>query len=212
MTTLVVMAKECVPGRVKTRLHPPFTLDQAAQIAAASLSDTLAAASRWRYERRVLCFAGDRPPPESAGWDVVPQEGAGLDDRIAAVLDSCEGPTVLIGMDTPQVRAEHLPPDAWPDGVDAWLGMAADGGFWALALARPDGALVRGVPMSRADTGRCQRRRLDTAGLTVADLPVLCDIDDDASLREVASGLDEGTLPALLASLDAGRSAVGGSR
>ena len=44
MSALVVIAKECLPGRVKTRLHPPFTMAEAAAIAAASLADTLAAA------------------------------------------------------------------------------------------------------------------------------------------------------------------------
>ncbi|HEY3649911.1 MAG TPA: hypothetical protein VGL33_18240, partial [Streptosporangiaceae bacterium] len=39
---IVVIAKEPYPGRVKTRLTPPFTPVQAAELAAASLSDTLA--------------------------------------------------------------------------------------------------------------------------------------------------------------------------
>lgn len=40
-TTLLVLAKEPVPGRVKTRLTPPFTPEEAAELAAASLADTL---------------------------------------------------------------------------------------------------------------------------------------------------------------------------
>ena len=35
MTTVVVICKEAVPGKVKTRLHPPLTLEQAAEVAAA---------------------------------------------------------------------------------------------------------------------------------------------------------------------------------
>ena len=42
MTTLVVVAKEAVPGRVKTRLHPPYSLEQAATLAQACLLDTQA--------------------------------------------------------------------------------------------------------------------------------------------------------------------------
>src|SRR2546426_834207 len=42
---LIVLAKAPVPGRVKTRLCPPATLDQAADLAAAALLDTLAAAA-----------------------------------------------------------------------------------------------------------------------------------------------------------------------
>ena len=39
----VVIAKEPVPGRVKTRLTPPFTPAEAALLAEAALADTLAA-------------------------------------------------------------------------------------------------------------------------------------------------------------------------
>ncbi|WP_374976792.1 DUF2064 domain-containing protein [Microbacterium trichothecenolyticum] len=202
MTTLVVMAKECVPGRVKTRLHPPYTLEEAARIAAASLSDTLAFADALPVERRVLSFAGFRTPGQAPGWEVVVQPEGGLDERIAAALDCCSGPTLLLGMDTPQVREVHVAPAlAWPAGTDAWLGPATDGGFWALALRHPDGALVRGVTMSRDDTGAQQRRRLESAGLSVGALPVLTDIDTAESLADVASELPDGRLLDLLGSL-----------
>lgn len=187
MTTLIVLAKECIPGRVKTRLHPPFSYVEAARIAAASIADTLAAVASLPASRRILCFDGVNPPPGTAEYEIVPQVSGGLDERIAAVLDECSGPTVLIGMDTPQISAEHLRPifETWPDGIDAWFGPATDGGFWALALAEPVGALVRGVPMSQSDTGTVQRARLVDAGLTVADLDPLTDVDSAADLLEV---------------------------
>ncbi|OEV21105.1 glycosyltransferase, partial [Streptomyces nanshensis] len=42
-TTLLVIAKEPLPGRAKTRLCPPCTPQQAARLAAAALHDTLEA-------------------------------------------------------------------------------------------------------------------------------------------------------------------------
>jgi hypothetical protein len=93
-------------------------------------------------------------------------------------------------MDTPQLTAAHLAPalspDGW-DGYDAWFGPAEDGGFWALGLARPEPRLVLGVPMSRADTGALQRRRLVEAGLRVRDLPLLRDVDTAADAARVAA-------------------------
>lgn len=191
MTTLIVLAKECIPGKVKTRLHPPFSLVQAATIAAASLDDTIAAVAPLPAARRVLCFDGDVAPASAAGFDVVPQVAGGLDDRLAAIFDAVEGPAVLVGMDTPQLDAASLAPvfETWPAGVDAWFGPALDGGFWTLALADIPrrGDLIRGVPMSRDDTGVLQRARLVEAGLGVRDLEPLQDIDDAEALADVVA-------------------------
>ena len=191
MTTLIVLAKECIPGKVKTRLHPPYTLEQAATIAAASLDDTISAVASLPATRRVLCFDGDVAPASAAGFDVVPQVAGGLDDRLAAIFDAVEGPAVLVGMDTPQPDAAMLAPifQPWPAGVDAWFGPALDGGFWTLALADIPrrGDLIRGVPMSQDDTGALQRARLVEAGLGVRDLEPLRDIDDAAALAAVVA-------------------------
>ena len=57
-----MIAKEPVPGRVKTRLTPAFTPLEAAALAEASLTDTLDAVSRTTVARRVLALDG-RPGP-----------------------------------------------------------------------------------------------------------------------------------------------------
>ncbi|HEY3238399.1 MAG TPA: DUF2064 domain-containing protein [Acidimicrobiia bacterium] len=209
MTTIVVMAKEPRPGRCKTRLCPPATPAQAAALAEAALADTLAAVAGTPTHRRVLALDG-RPgrwcPP---GFTVLPQRGDGLDERLAAALADVAlsgfgNPTLLIGMDTPQVSPALLGATlarlASP-GIDAVLGPAPDGGWWALGLRRPDPAATLGVPMSTPDTGAVQRRRLDALGLRVADLVELRDVDmiDDAVAvaQEAPGGRFARTLAAL---------------
>lgn len=201
--TMIVLAKECVPGRVKTRLHPPFTLAEAARIAQGALDDTIAAVTAVDAER-MLCVQGMLPA--EPGFRQVPQAGGGLDERIGAVIDEVDGPFLLIGMDTPQVESRMLQAtiDDWPDDVDAWFGPAADGGFWLLGMRSTAelrsrlgagarrGDLVRGVGMSLDDTGAMQRARLVDAGLRVADLPTLTDIDDVEALRRVRPLLPTG--------------------
>ncbi|MET1053628.1 MAG: DUF2064 domain-containing protein [Mycetocola sp.] len=189
MTTLVVIAKETIPGKVKTRLHPPLSLEQAAELAAAAIADTLAAVAPLDASRRILLFDGNRLPPGSELYEVMDQVEGDLDVRLGAMFDELDGPTILIGMDTPQVTAELLAPvfDEWPTDVDAWFGAATDGGFWALALRRPDGDLLRGVPMSRDDTGRIQLDRLRDAGLTVRQLDALEDVDTFDNAVSVAA-------------------------
>ena len=188
MTTLIVIAKECIPGRVKTRLHPPLSLEQAATLASASLADTFRAVSTLDASRRILLFDGNLFPLGSEPYDVIHQVSGDLDMRLGAIFDACEGPTVLVGMDTPQLDAAMLAPlfGEWPTDIDAYLGLAGDGGYWTIAMAEPDGSLIRGVPMSRDDTGQLQLERLTEAGLRVRMLPELIDVDTIDDARHVA--------------------------
>ena len=191
---VVIIAKEPVPGRVKTRLTPAFTPLEAAALAEASLTDTLDAVSRAPVARRVLALSG-RPgrwlPP---GFDVIGQRGQGLDERIAWALSDARVtlplPVVLIGMDTPQVTPELLAAAAEPlvsRTADATFGMAEDGGFWLLGLREVDPDLILGVPMSRGDTGARQLARLEQAGLRVTMLPELTDVDTVREAQQIAA-------------------------
>ena len=88
-------------------------------------------------------------------------------------------------MDTPQITAQILIEATAlmrMEGVDAVQGDADDGGYWAIGLQRPRPAAFADVPMSVDHTGAAQRARLAELDLTVADLPVLRDVDtiDDA--------------------------------
>src|SRR5262249_6077252 len=149
---LLVIAKQPVPGRVKTRLCPPCTPRQAAAVAAASLADTLRTVDATPAARRTLAICGTYVPP--AGWGLVRQQGDGLGRRLAhAFADTAAHglATLLIGMDTPQISPDQLAAVAGGlDRVDAVLGPAEDGGWWALALRDPAAAgVLAGVPMSR---------------------------------------------------------------
>ncbi|WP_405452048.1 DUF2064 domain-containing protein [Streptomyces erythrochromogenes] len=187
MSTLLVIAKAPVPGRVKTRLTTRFTPEQAAGLARAALEDTLAAVLATPCTRRVLVLDGRPGPWVPPGVEVVPQCAGGLDVRLAAAFALAEGPALLIGMDTPQVTPDLLAAGLDFTGADARYGPADDGGFWALGLAAPDPALLLGVPMSVPHTGEVQRRRLTAAGLAVRDLPELCDVDTPADAEQVAA-------------------------
>ena len=196
---LLVLAKAPVAGRVKTRLCPPFTPAEAAQLAEAALRDTLAAVADTPAAARTVVLDGDPGdwlpgdwlPPSST---VLPQRGGGLDERLAAAFDDAwalrPAPLLLVGMDTPQLTPALLTAAAralLADGTDAVLGPAADGGWWALGLRRPDPSLLLGVPMSTDATGAAQQARLAGAGLRVALLPVLTDVDDAQDARTVAA-------------------------
>ncbi|MGZ6793257.1 MAG: TIGR04282 family arsenosugar biosynthesis glycosyltransferase [Mycobacteriales bacterium] len=188
---VLVLAKEPVPGRVKTRLTPALTPEQAAEVARAALEDTLDAVRRADVAHRVLVLDGLWP---ADGFVLQPQCGGPLDERLATAFDDAWAavplPLLLIGMDTPQVTEVLLDKAVatlLSPGVDAVLGPTEDGGWWAMGLRRPHPELVRGVATSRDDTGAVQRARLLGAGLVVADLPLLRDVDTISDLRPVAA-------------------------
>src|SRR5579884_2830288 len=126
---LLVLAKEPVPGRAKTRLTPPCTPRQAAGLAGASLLDTLEVVGRTPAARRVLVFDGDATGWRPAGFEVIGQSGRGLGERLAAAFTAVAAPALLVGMDTPQLTPRLLREgiDAlMAPGVDAVLGPALD--------------------------------------------------------------------------------------
>jgi uncharacterized protein len=192
MTTLIVIAKAPVPGRVKTRLSPPFSAAECAALAEAALADTLETVLGAASSQPILALDGLPGRWLPPGFAVVPQVHGGLDARIAAAFATASqhanGPALLIGMDTPQVSLDLLRP-GW-DGADALVGLADDGGFWALGFRQPApemvGHAVRGVPMSRADTGAQQLARLRDRGLRTRLLPTLRDVDTVADAHAVA--------------------------
>jgi glycosyltransferase A (GT-A) superfamily protein (DUF2064 family) len=217
---VIVLAKAPEPGRVKTRLCPPATPSEAADLAAAALLDTLDAVERVPGVELVVALTGRlaraarRAELATAlhGRLLVPQRGDGLGERIAAAhVDTAALlpglPTLLVGMDTPQAGPTLLA--ACLDrlrvpGTDAVLGLAADGGWWAMGLRDPGAArLVAAVPTSRDDTGERTFRALQGAGLHVGLLPELTDVDTAADARAVADAAPGGRFAAAVASCPA---------
>jgi uncharacterized protein len=193
---LVVIAKEPVPGRVKTRLCPPCSPVEAARVAEAALADTLDAALGSRADRVVLALDG-RPGTWCPRRVTVIDQGRGtLDRRLAHAwsLVAAGGPVLQIGMDTPQVSAADLDramATLTADQVDAVLGPATDGGWWALGMQRPRPDAVLGVPTSRPDTGARQAARLAALGMRMRPLGLQTDIDtwpDAVAVAALAPG------------------------
>lgn len=186
---VAVIAKQPVPGRVKTRLTPPCTPEQAAELAAASLADVLDAAAASGAARKVVVLDGAPDGVVPDGWEVVPQRGGGLDERLAAAFDDLAAPALVVGMDTPQVSARQIAAGlrALDDGAPSVLGMALDGGYWCIGLQGPRPGALLGVPMSTETTGAAQRERLEGLGLPPVELEPLLDVDDIDSARGVAA-------------------------
>ncbi len=195
--SVLVVAKAPEAGRVKTRLGAEIGMERAADVAAAALLDTLAAATAAVGARHChvsldgeldRAVRGPELREALAGWSVHPQRGDGFGARLADAHGRIAGPVVQVGMDTPHLTADLLlAAAAGLDEHDAVLGPAEDGGWWVLALRDPaHAAALRDVPMSTPTTGADTRAALVGAGLDVGTTSTLRDVDELADADAVA--------------------------
>ena len=110
---------------------------------------------------------GDRPARRRTG-----------SSALASRSTHVGGPALLVGMDTPQVTSPPLAAATatLAGEADAVLGLADDGGYWAIGLRQAAAAPFVGVPMSTDRTGRDQSRA-SARGLRVELLPRIADVD-----------------------------------
>jgi uncharacterized protein len=201
---VMCIAKTPQPGRSKTRLCPPLSPQEASEVAWASLLDSLDAVAAVPAARHVLVLDGDEGPWIPPCFEVIPQRGLGLAERLAAAFTDVDADAVVIAMDTPQVTGDMLASAlAVLDRGDSVFGPAADGGYWLIGLRRHVSpiAVFHDIPMSQATTGASQLARLDSLGLRTHHLDTLRDIDVFDDLHAVAASCEGTRLAALVASL-----------
>jgi uncharacterized protein len=208
---ILVIAKSPVVGAVKTRLCPPCTHEEAAALALAALQDTLATVASVPRARPILVLDGPQGPWVPDGFEVFPQRGSGLAERLAAAFEDAGAPAFLVGMDTPQLTPPLISAAVerlGAPGIDAVLGLALDGGWWGIGLRSDDPRVFEAVPMSTRRTGAAQLARLRELGLVTDEtLPVLRDVDGYEDAVAVADEAPHTRFAAAVAALALGVSA-----
>jgi rSAM/selenodomain-associated transferase 1 len=187
---VALVAKAPVAGRVKTRLCPPLSPAQAAELAAAMLAD-VAATVRTSGLAAWCVHAGPPEPVRAvvgAGLPLVPQRGDDLGARLAAcqrdLVDAGFDPVVLLGGDVPTVEPALLAEAvARAETADVVLGPARDGGYTMLVTHRPTPELFTGVDLGTERVREQTLARAAEAGLTAATVAVRHDLDTLADLH-----------------------------
>jgi uncharacterized protein len=214
LCALAVMTKAPQAGRVKTRLVPPLTPDEAAELSECFLRDTAATISIVCSRRPV----GDANASHSeaptmargiavytpvgaesaydgilpADFSLLPQRGDKFGERLYFAVEdlfNCGFEAVcLIDSDSPTVPAENFAEAVELLRVNddrVVLGPSDDGGYYLIGVKKPHRQLFEQIDWSTDRVLNQTIRRTNEIGLELKLLPNGYDVDDDASLRRL---------------------------
>lgn len=190
---VIVVAKQPVPGRVKTRLCPPLSPEQAAGLAVRFLDNTIGIAQ----ESRAEVWLGYAPDDAKAwfvqryrGIGLVPQGTGDLGERMARLFEAAFragfGQVALVGTDTPALttaRIEECLDSLAPNTLV--LGPSEDGGYYLIGLTAAHPALFEGAPWSTDNVFVATMALAEEAGLRIVLLPFERDVDTPNDLRRL---------------------------
>jgi len=207
---LAVMAKAPRPGKVKTRLSPPLTLDQSAAINICFLRDTtenidsVAASSK---AAGIISYTpiGDEALFDNllpAGFALIPQLGDGFGERLLATAEdllACGyGSVCLIDSDSPTVPAaafRQAVTELQKEGDRIVLGPSHDGGYYLIGLKRAHPEPFTNITWSTSTVFAKTIAAAKTASLEAVTLPLWYDVDDAESLDILTAELLHNTAP-----------------
>jgi rSAM/selenodomain-associated transferase 1 len=185
---LGIFAKEPLPGRVKTRLCPPLTPEQAARLYRESLMETVTAIADVPAEP-VLFYEGDANFFRKCFPRLkrVPQGAGDLGERMNRAFgylfaEGCRA-AVLIGTDSPD-----LPPPLITKAFvtlgqcDLTMIPALDGGYVLIGIRHHHPELFEDIPWSTAGVLPITRQRADELGLTCRLVGQWFDLDNASDL------------------------------
>ncbi|HEX4696732.1 MAG TPA: TIGR04282 family arsenosugar biosynthesis glycosyltransferase [Candidatus Udaeobacter sp.] len=203
---LAVMTKAPHPGQVKTRLSPPLTPHEAAELNKAFLLDTGAAISRATKTSPAYGVAVYTPADAASAYvDILPatfvllpQRGESFGERLyfAAVdlFSSGFASVCLIDSDSPTVSAETFATAVKRLNVDrdtVVLGPCEDGGYYLIGINKPHRELFERIDWSTERVLDQTMQRASEIGMEPELLPVGYDVDDRAALQRLCVELLE---------------------
>jgi rSAM/selenodomain-associated transferase 1 len=200
LCALAVMTKAPQPGRVKTRLTPPLSAEEAAALNICFLRDTASAILGAAHEKRATGIAVYTPVGAEKAYAgilpdefvLVPQRGEAFGERLSAATEDLLqlgfDSLCLIDSDSPTV-----PEKVFAEAVDILardedsvvLGPSDDGGYYLIGLTKPHRHLFKAIDWS---TERVLEQTIEAAreiNLPVHLLPMWYDVDDRGTLSRL---------------------------
>lgn len=196
---LLVVAKKPIPGQTKTRLCPPLTYDQAADLYSCFLRDTLDTMREVTAVKRMIGYmpddAQDYFSQLAPDMELICQRGDSLGERLDnllnTVLNNGFRQAVVMDSDSPTLPASYLNQAFMCLAeVDVVLGPTRDGGYYLIGLKQPQPYLLRQVQMSTSHVLTDTLRRVEVTGLTASLLPPWYDVDDITDLYQLSQQIN----------------------
>ncbi|MEY2479089.1 MAG: uncharacterized protein QOI04_16 [Verrucomicrobiota bacterium] len=198
------MTKAPRAGKVKTRLTPPLTPQEAADLNVCFLRDiasAIMAATRNSAARGIGIYT---PPGKEKSFDeilpdefrLVVQRGEGFGDRLIFAAEDLLTvgfqSVCLINSDSPTVPSETFAEAATElakPGEGIVLGPSDDGGYFLIGLKKLDRHLFADIDWSTEKVFAQTKQRAAEIGVPVHELPRGFDVDDRATLHRLCDEL-----------------------
>jgi uncharacterized protein len=218
---MAIMAKAPSAGRVKSRLSPLLSPEEAMDLGGCFLSDMTANLARVARDARVDPFIAFAPAGSEAAFDAIVAPGTRLvlaDGSRAAppgvvglglcllqaaalLFDRGYGAVALLNADSPTLPTSLLLQAARLLLVPrdrVVIGPSFDGGYYLIGIRRVHAELFRAIDWSTEQVTEQTRQRALALGLEMLDLEAWYDVDDAYSLQRLLHelALDQAAHPA----------------
>jgi uncharacterized protein len=185
---IIFFAKAPDPGKVKTRLVPPLTATEAAELHEAFVEDIVT-----RFQKLTRFDVELHTDVITDAWPAVNVTrklqisgslGLKMVHALTAALAAGYKRAAVIGTDSPTLPLTHV--EKLIEGTSqVTLGPADDGGFWGISAYETKPIMLDGVRWSSSDTLAQTIGAIQSAGLSVGLGPSWFDVDEPADLERL---------------------------
>jgi uncharacterized protein len=198
---IAIMAKAPWPREVKTRLCPPLSYEEAAQLYHCFLLDKIEQLKSLEGIAPAVAYTPDDAAPifeamVPPSFTLIPQKGPDLGARLSNTLDrlleSGYRRVMAIDSDTPTLPAAYLERAVSllsEPQIDVVLGPSEDGGYYLIGLRRLQPELFEKMRWSTAHVLSETMCRAKSKGLKVVCLSTWYDVDTPEDLKRLRESL-----------------------
>ena len=198
---VTIMARQPVPGAVKTRLRPILSEDDSAALYDSFLRDRISQVRSLHGAVPAIAYT----PAESCSFFaelasdffLLPQVGDDLSARLThtfqQLLEMGHDGVIATDSDSPTLPTKHLQravDGLGMPGADMVLGPSDDGGYYLIGLRRMHPGLFDDMPWSTAQVYDETLRRAVQLGLHVTSLPGWYDVDTPVEFARLRAEID----------------------